>query len=370
MLIRRLTVFVAVLGLGSALAFARNERVDGRAALPAEGRMDAGAAQALTGAGATFPFPLYSKWFDVYAQKTGVKVNYQSIGSGGGVRQITERTVDFGASDGPMSDEELSKAPGKILHIPMTLGAVVVVYNLPDVPAGLKLDGPTLADIYLGKITRWDDGRLAKLNPGVKLPAEDILVAHRSDGSGTTFIFSDYLSHVSPDWKSKVGTGKALQWPVGLGAKGNEGVAGQVKQTPGTIGYVELAYAQQNKLTGAQLKNQAGVYITPSVEATTAAAQGVATTLTPDTDFRISIVNAPGADAYPIASFTWQLVYQQQEDRAKGEALVKLLWWETHEAQQYAEPLGYAPLPEGIVSLIEPKLQTITYEGQQLLATH
>jgi phosphate transport system substrate-binding protein len=299
-----------------------------------------------------------------------VKVNYQSIGSGGGVRQITERTVDFGASDGPMSDEELSKAPGKILHIPMTLGAVVVVYNLPDVPAGLKLDGPTLADIYLGKITRWDDGRLAKLNPGVKLPAEDILVAHRSDGSGTTYIFSDYLSHVSPDWKSKVGTGKALQWPVGLGAKGNEGVAGQVKQTPGTIGYVELAYAQQNKLTGAQLKNQAGVYITPSVEATTAAAQGVATTLTPDTDFRISIVNAPGADAYPIASFTWQLVYQQQEDRAKGEALVKLLWWETHEAQQYAEPLGYAPLPEGIVSLIEPKLQTITYEGQQLLATH
>jgi phosphate transport system substrate-binding protein len=325
-------------------------------------------AQALTGAGATFPFPIYSKWFDTYQQETGVRVNYQSIGSGGGIRQVLEGTVDFGATDGPMSDEEMARAPGEILHIPMVLGAVVVVYNVPGLPSGLKLDGPTLAGIFLGEITEWDDSRIASQNPGANLPNEPILVVHRSDGSGTTYVFSDYLSHVSTDWSARVGTGKALNWPTGLGGKGNEGVAGQVKQTPGTIGYVELAYAKQNALTMVQMKNRSGRYVSPSLETTTAAAEGIAATLGPDTDFRISIVNAPGEVAYPIASFTWQLVYREQQDRAKGQALVDLLWWETHAAQEYPASLDYAPLPHGIVELIEGKLRTITYAGHPLLA--
>lgn len=325
-------------------------------------------AQDLTGTGATFPFPLYSKWFDVYARQTGVKVNYQSIGSGGGIRQIIERTVDFGASDGPMTDEELAKAPGKILHIPTVLGAVAVAYNLRNVPSGLNLDGAMVSDIYLGKITRWNDPRIAAANPGVKLPDTPILVVRRSDGSGTTYVFSDYLSSVSPEWKTKVGTGKALNWPVGIGAKGNEGVTGQVRNTPGAVGYVELAYAKQNKLATARIRNRGGQVVAPSIEGTSAAAAGAAKTLTPDTDFRISIVNAPGVDAYPIASFTWVLVYQEQADRAKGKALVDLLWWVIHEGQQYAAPLDYAPLPEPVVQLVEQKLRTIVHQGQPLLA--
>lgn len=325
-------------------------------------------AQTLTGAGATFPFPIYSKWFDTYQQETGVRVNYQSIGSGGGIRQVLEGTVDFGATDGPMSEDELARAPGEILHIPMVLGAVVVVYNVPGLPSGLKLDGQTLAGIFLGEITEWNDSRIASQNPGTNLPNEPILVVHRSDGSGTTYVFSDYLSHVSDDWSSEVGTGKALKWPTGLGGKGNEGVAGQVKQTPGTIGYVELAYAKQNHLTTVEMKNRSGQYVSPSIETTTAAAEGVAGTLGPDTDFRISIVDAPGDMAYPIASFTWQLVYRQQKDQAKGKALVDLLWWETHAAQKYPATLDYAPLPHGIVELIEAKLRTITYAGRPLLA--
>jgi len=324
-------------------------------------------AQELTGAGATFPFPIYSKWFDAYASKTGIRINYQSIGSGGGIRQISEHTVDFGASDGPMSDEELSRAPAPLIHIPTVMGAVAVVYNLPDLKGKMKLDAATMGGIFLGRITRWNDPRIAALNPGVKLPGSSILVVHRSDGSGTTYVFSDYLSAVSPVWSKRVGKGKSLSWPVGLGAKGNEGVAGQVKQMPGAIGYVELAYAKQNHLPMAAIRNRAGRFVLPSIEGTTAAAAGVAKTLSADTDFRVSIVNAPGADAYPISSFTWLLLYQQQSDRRKGKQLLDFIWWAVHEGEAYAAKLDYAPLPARVVSLIEKKLHTVTYEGAPLL---
>ena len=244
----------------------------------------------LTGAGATFPAPLYSKWFDAYATKPGVKINYQPIGSGGGIRQLSEQTVDFGATDAPMSDAELGKAKGgPVLHIPTALGAVVVIYNLPNVSAGLKLTGDVLAAIYLGQFTKWNDPRIASLNAGVALPSSDILVVHRSDGSGTTYVFSDYLASVSPAWATKPGKGKELQWPVGLGAKGNDGVSGQVKQTPGAIGYTELAYATQNKLTTAAIKNANGEFMAPSIESVTAAASGAVAKLPPDTDYRVSI---------------------------------------------------------------------------------
>ena len=258
----------------------------------------------LTGAGATFPYPLYSKWFDAYATKSGVKINYQSIGSGGGIRQLSEQTVDFGASDAPMSDAEMAKAKGgPVLHIPTALGAVVMVYNLPDLGAPLKLTGDVIAAIFQGQITKWNDPRIAALNPGAKLPATDILVVHRSDGSGTSYVFTDYLASVSPAWATKPGKGKEVQWPVGLGAKGNEGVAGQVKQTPGAIGYVELAYATQNRMSMASVKNAAGEFVAPSIASVTAAAAGAAGKLPPTTDYRVSIVNAPGAGVYPISSF-------------------------------------------------------------------
>src|SRR3954470_3286703 len=253
----------------------------------------------LTGAGATFPYPLYSKWFDAYATKSGVKINYQSIGSGGGIRQLSEQTVDFGASAAPMSDAEMAKAKGgPVAHIPTALGAVTMVYNLPGVTSPIKLTGDVIAGIFQGQITKWNDPRIAALNTGVKLPATDILVVHRSDGSGTSYVFTDYLAGVSPAWATKPGKGKEVQWPVGLGAKGNEGVAGQVKQTPGAIGYVELAYANQNKLSAALLKNAGGEFIAPSVDAVTAAAAGAAAKLAPTTDYRISIVNSAGKGAY------------------------------------------------------------------------
>src|SRR4051812_23418609 len=277
------------------------------------------ATQDLTGAGATFPYPLYSKWFDAYATTTGVKINYQSIGSGGGIRQLSEQTVDFGATDAPMSDAELAKAKGgPVLHIPTVLGAVVVTYNVPELERPLRLDGTTLADIYLGKITRWNDARIAALNGGAKLPARDILVVHRSDGSGTSYVFTDYLASVSSSWAAKSGKGKEVQWPVGLGGKGNEGVAGQVKQLPGSIGYVELAYAKENKLAFADIRNAKGQFVTPSIAAVTAAAAGAAAALPATTDYRVSIVNASGANAYPISSFTWLLVYRNQTDAAKS----------------------------------------------------
>ena len=321
---------------------------------------------ALTGAGATFPYPLYSRWFSDYATKTGVKINYQSIGSGGGIRQLSEQTVDFGASDAPMTDAELAKAKGgAILHVPTVIGAVAVTYNLAEVQQQpLKLTGEVLADIFRGRITRWNDTRIAALNAGVSLPAKDILVVHRSDGSGTTFIFTDYLAAVSPAWAQRPGKGKEVQWPVGLGGKGNEGVAGQVKQTPGSIGYVELAYARQNRLAVASLQNQAGAFVAPSVEGATAAAAGAAASLPANSDYRISIVNAPGAEAYPISSFTWVLLYEQQRDSTKGRQLVDFLKWALTDGGQQAAALDYAPLPASMASSLAERLTTIRLGAQ------
>ena len=318
----------------------------------------------LTGAGATFPYPLYSKWFDEYAKLTGVKINYQSIGSGGGIRQLSEGTVDFGASDSPMSDAELAKAKfGPILHIPTVLGAVVITYNIASLSAPLDLTPQVIADIFGGKITKWNDARIASLNPTASLPSSDILVVHRSDGSGTTYIFTDYLSTAVPSWKGTIGNGKEVNWPVGLGAKGNEGVAGQVKQTPGAIGYVELAYAKQNKLPIAAVKNKAGKFVIASVPAVTAAAAGVANTLPANTDFRVSVVDAPGPDAYPISSFTWILAYQHQRDSVKGKKLVDFLNWALTYGEPEAPSLDYGPLPSEMTPKVKAKVATIDFAG-------
>jgi phosphate transport system substrate-binding protein len=312
----------------------------------------------VTGAGATFPYPLYSKWFYEYSNAhPGVRFNYQSIGSGGGIRQITARTVDFGATDAAMTDAEMAKAPGKILHIPTAIGAVAVVYNLEGVQAGLRLTPDVLADIYLGRITKWDDPRIASLNPDIKLPRRDVVVAHRSDGAGTTDIFTNYLGVVSEDWTKKVGRGKSVRWPVGLGGKGNEGVAGLVRQTPGAVGYVELAYAEQTRMTAAALKNREGEFVLPTLESTSAAAAGAVKTM-PE-DFRVSLVDAPGKTAYPIAGFTWILVYRDQRDPAKGKALVSFLKWAIHEGQKMAPALLYAPLPKPVVERVEKAIGTI-----------
>ncbi len=320
----------------------------------------------MNGAGATFPYPIYSKWFDEYAKvDKSARFNYQSIGSGGGIRQISERTVDFGASDGPMSDEQIKKTPGELLHIPTVLGAVVVTYNLPGNPK-LRFTPDVLADIFLGKITKWNDTRIAAANPGIGLPDQPILVVHRSDGSGTTYIWTDYLSKVSEEWKTKVGRGTSVNWPVGLGGKGNEGVAGQVKNTPGSLGYVELAYAITNKLPFASIRNMAGRFVDPSIESTTAAAAGAAKDM--PSDFRVSITNPPGENAYPVASFTWLLVYKDQRDQAKGKALVKFLEWAIHDGQKYAPALLYAPLPPQVVKMVEAKIQQITFQGRPLLS--
>jgi phosphate transport system substrate-binding protein len=317
----------------------------------------------LTGAGATFPYPIYSKWFDLYAKATGVKINYQSIGSGGGIRQLSEGTVDFGASDSPMSDAEMANARfGPIVHIPTVLGAVVITYNIPALNAPLDLTPQAIADIFAGKITKWNDARIASLNPAVTLPASDILVVHRSDGSGTTYIFTDYLTTAAPSWKS-IGKGKEVNWPVGLGAKGNEGVAGQVKQTPGAIGYVELAYAKQNGLPIAAVKNKAGKFVVASVPAVTAAAAGVAKTLPANTDFRISVADAPGADAYPISSFTWILAYQHQRDAVKGKKLVDFLNWALTSGETEAASLDYAPIPSEMSASVKAKVATIDFSG-------
>jgi phosphate transport system substrate-binding protein len=298
----------------------------------------------INGAGASFPYPIYSKWFDEYAKvDPSVRFNYQSIGSGGGQKQILAQTVDFGASDGPMSDDNLAKAPGKLLHIPTVAGAVVMTYNLSGNPA-LKLDGETIADIFLGKIKKWNDAKIAALNSGVSLPDKEIVVVHRSDGSGTTFIFTDYLSKVSSEWKGKVGNNTSVNWPTGIGGKGNEGVAGQVKQTPGAIGYVELLYATQNKLPYAEVKNAAGQFVKPTLESVTAA---LAAADIPD-DFRFSMTNASGKDAYPIAGATWLLVYQQQKDAAKGKKLVEFLKWALTDGEKMAKELDYAPLPDNV----------------------
>lgn len=324
-------------------------------------------AVSLNGAGATFPYPLYSKFFNEYNKITGVKVNYQPIGSGGGITQITEGTVDFAGSDGIMSAEQQARAEsahGPILHIPMTSGAVAVIYNLAGVGSGqLKLTGDVLADIYLKKITKWSDPGITALNPDLKLPDAAIAVVHRSDGSGTTYIFTNYLSKVSPDWSTQVGNATSVKWPGDIGAEKNAGVAAQVQQLPGSIGYVELAYATQSKLPWAKMKNVAGSYIEPALESTTRAAEGV--TL-PD-DMKIMLTNSANPDAYPIAGFTWILAYLNQTDKAKGETLVKMLWWAIHDAQQYTASLDYAPLSSTAVTKAENEILSIKYQGQPLL---
>jgi phosphate transport system substrate-binding protein len=317
----------------------------------------ASAQMLINGAGATFPYPIYSKWFDEYVKvDSSVRFNYQSIGSGGGQKQILAETVDFGASDGPMSDANLAKAPRKLLHIPTVAGADVLTYNLPGNPQ-LKVDGPTIVDIFMGKITKWNDPRLAQQNPGVNLPDEDIVVVHRSDGSGTTFIWVDYLSSVSKEWESKVGRGTSVNWPAGLGGKGNEGVAGQVKQLPGAVGYVELAYAVQNKLPYAHVKNSAGNYVAPTLDSIT---EALATAKIPE-DFRFSMVNPPGDKAYPIAGCTWLLVYQEQKDAAKGKKLVEFLNWAIDKGEAMAESLNYAPLPASVRQRVLERIKTIKY---------
>ncbi len=315
---------------------------------------------ALTGAGATFPYPIYSKWFGDYAASTGVKINYQSIGSGGGIRQLTEGTVDFGASDAPMTDAELGKAKGPILHFPTVLGAVVITYNLPQIKAPLKLTGDVIAQLFAGKITKWNDSRIASLNAGVTMPAKDILVVHRSDGSGTTYIFSDFLSAVSPGWAKMPGKGKELQWPVGIGAKGNEGVAGQVKQTAGAIGYTELAYAKQNHLAAAAIRNASGEFVEPSIESATAAAAGIGAKFPPNTDYRISIVNAPGAGAYPISSFTWLLIPKTIASAAKRKQLTDFLRWYLTKGEASASSLDYAPLPQPLIASLSARVDSIS----------
>jgi phosphate transport system substrate-binding protein len=319
----------------------------------------------LSGAGASFPYPVYSKMFDVYNQETGIKVNYQSIGSSGGIKNIKDKVVDFGASDAYLSDADMESFSAPVVHIPTVLGAIVVTYNLSDNPT-LKLSADVVADIFLGKITRWNDARITSLNPGVSLPNADIIVVHRSDGSGTTFNFTYYLSAVSPEWKSKVGNDKSVNWPVGLGGAQNSGVAALVTQTPNSIGYVELAYADQNNLPFATIKNAAGNWIVPSLDSTSLAAN---TTLPADT--RIALGNTSATKGYPISTFTWLIIYKEQNyggrSKEQAKALVDLLWWVTHEGQKEAKPLEYAPLPDAAVKIVEKILKSVTYDGKPIM---
>lgn len=324
-----------------------------------------GGSISLQGAGATFPNPIYQKWLSEYGKlHQNVKIDYQSIGSGGGIKQIQAQTVDFGASDAPMSDQDLKSAPGELIHIPTVLGAVVLTYNMTGEAQALRFSPDVIADIFLGKIKKWDDQRIKQDNPGAKLPAADITVVHRADGSGTTFVFTDYLSKISAEWKEKVGTDKSPKWPVGQGGKGNEGVTGQIKQQPNTIGYVELAYAVQNKLPVAVIKNASGKFIEPSIDAVTAAASAAAAQ-TPE-DLRVSITNSAGENAYPIASYTYILAYKDQKNAAKGKALVDFLWWGIHDGEHFAKELLYAPLPDDIVKRAEAKINLISAGGKSL----
>jgi phosphate transport system substrate-binding protein len=324
-----------------------------------------GGTVSLHGAGATFPNPLYQKWLSEHGKlHPNARIDYQSIGSGGGIKQLKEQTVDFGASDAPMKDEDLKSAPGEILHVPTVLGAVVITYNLAGVSQPLRFTPEVIADIYLGKIKKWNDAKITADNPGVTLPATDITVVYRSDGSGTSAVFTDYLSKVSAEWKEKVGTGTSPKWPIGLGAKGNEGVTGQVKNTPNTIGYTELAYAVQNKMPVGLVKNASGNFVEPTIDTVTAAAAASAATI-PD-DLRVSITNAQGAQAYPISSFTYILVYKDQKDAAKGKVLADFLWWGIHDGESFAKDLQYAPLPAEIVKRAEAKINSMTAGGTPL----
>lgn len=323
-------------------------------------------ANTILGAGSTFVYPLFSKMFSEYDKTAGVKVNYQSIGSGGGILQLTNKTVDFGDSDAPLNEEQTQKIGAPVLHIPMCSGAVVMAYNLPELKDTLKLSPELIANIFLGKIKSWNDPQIAGINQGVTLPNMPIVIAHRSDGSGTTNIFTTYLDKVSPEWSSKVGKGSSINWPAGLGGKGNEGVAGLVKQTPGAIGYIELAYAMQNKMSFAKIKNKAGNFITPSVASTSAAGN-----IQIPADAKVSLTNTEAADGYPISGFTWAIIYKEQNynkraaDRA--EKLVKLLWWNIHDGQQYCEPLHYAPLSKSALTVAETILKSATFDGKPIL---
>jgi phosphate transport system substrate-binding protein len=312
----------------------------------------------INGAGATFPFPIYSKWFDEYGkQHPNVRINYQSVGSGAGIQQVSKQTVFFGATDGPMTKEQLQAAPGPIMHFPTVLGAVVPVYNIPNVTAELKFSGPVLADIFLGKITKWNDPAIAKLNAGVSLPATDITVVHRSDGSGTTYIWVDYLSKVSPEFLKRVGVNTSVNWPTGVGGKGNEGVSGLVRQSPGSLGYVELIYALQTKTSYGAVQNMAGDFVKASVQSVTAAAAEAAAKM--PADFRVSITNAPGKGVYPISSFTWILLYENPRDKNQAKAMVDFMKWALTDGQKYCGDLGYAPLPESVVKLEQAALAKI-----------
>jgi len=327
----------------------------------------------INGAGATFPYPLLSTMTVEYnTVKPNIRFNYQSIGSGGGIRQHTEKTVDFGASDAPLTEQQRQAAPNTV-HIPITIGSVVLAYNVPGMPKGLKATGSLIADIFLGKVKKWNDPAIKSLNPDLQLPDKDILVVHRSDGSGTTFVWTGYLSIVSSEWKEKIGQGTAVQWPTGLGSAGNEGVAGLVRGTEYTVGYVELAYALQNKMTYAFIQNREGKFIEPTLESTSAAAGAAAPTLPKGEQSwtTVNLLNAPGAGSYPIASFSYLLVYKELSvlptmDRARAQALVDFLWWATHEGQSYAPKLQYVPLPQAVISLNEQTIKSITFNGQTL----
>jgi phosphate transport system substrate-binding protein len=312
----------------------------------------------INGAGATFPYPIYSKWVDEYQKlHPQVKINYQSVGSGAGIQQLTAQTVFFGASDGPMTDQQLAAAPGKVLHLPTVLGAVVPIYKLEGIDAPLKFNGAVLADVFLGKIKKWNDPAIAKLNAGVKLPATDVTVVHRSDGSGTSYIWADYLAKVSPEWSKKVGVGTSPSWPVGVGGKGNEGVAGLVSQTPGSIGYVELIYALQTKISFGSVQNLAGEFVAASVDSVTAAAAAASASM--PADFRVSITNAPGPGVYPISSFTWILLFEDPQDKARAKAMVDFMKWALTDGQKYTKDLGYASLPASVVQLETAALEKI-----------
>lgn len=355
-----ITATIALAVLGSTSIISCNSSNSGNA------DSTSGDANTIIGAGSTFDNPLFSKMFAEYNKLNGLKINYQSIGSGGGILQLTNKTVDFGASDAPLNGKQDSAMSSPVVHIPITAGAVVISYNLPEVKDTLKITPEILAEIYLGKITKWDDAKIAAANAGVKLPSTPIIVAHRSDGSGTTNIFTTYLSKVNDEWSNKVGKGSSVNWPVGLGGKGNEGVAGTVKQTPGAIGYVELAYALQNNMAFAKMQNKAGNFITPSIASVTAAAN-----ITIPADTKVSLTNTDAPDGYPISGFSWVLLYKEQKynnhSLDKATKIVKLIWWVTHEGQQYSAALEYAPLSPAATTAGEAILKSITYDGKPIL---
>lgn len=357
---RRVSMSRLVLGLAVAGLVACGGDGGGTPGEMARGAQTTSGTVTLVGAGATFPFPLYARWFNAYGQEHPVRINYQSLGSGAGIRQFTEGTVDFGASDAPMSDEEIARIPEGVLNLPTVLGAVVLTYNLPELQQPLQLDGSTIAEIFLGNITRWNDARIQQLNPGVTLPDRAILPVHRSDGSGTTYVFTDYLSSVSPVWRERVGTGTAVRWPTGLGGKGNEGVTGQVRQTEGSIGYVEQVYARQNNLPMASVRNRSGRFVAPSLEATTAAAAGIEQRVEQQGDFRVSIVDPAGADAYPIASWTYLLLRRHMPDCTKARALAGVIEWVLTRGDDHARELYYAPLPESVQQDVLGQLSALT----------